>query len=611
MKGYEYLVRGENAQKVKAEAPDYEVILNCTDRKKSVTLENVWQCPSRLLSAWDHDNKIKDICLSYALHKMLRPVMENYTIIKESFYKTQSLVFEGILRKDQDDERVFQIAEMEIAFLNDYYHTRYPMIMWYEFPIINVFTFTITVVCSCLLASSLHKNYKFDHPHGIPKVNLDVLITYALLLFIVLREIWEIIVCTFSDWTKLTIVCKYVEWFRGHHMRDFYIFSLPICPMDRIAGLFRWILGSVEHIAWFLCTHNVVNRWGNKMPQYNFLETYNYKPWIKRILHYGTLHIIPKPVEGGYVLRKIKVNKEVKKSIARALRSMKIRSDHLMDKMPPLFKSNMKIEYRWACKGKTCTDLILVWHIATSMCEIDIYREHRTQHSWWLSPFFWIKDWYKEPFLLNLKTIPNNVHGGYIAANSLSRYCAYLLIFVSELLPDNNVIPEIIFEQTVSDARKDLQGCDSLESVYQRLMEIGVVTEEEQDLSRRQDMTILRRGAILGRALIRAKMTAADRWEMLAKFWANLLLYMAPSYMMNEHKQYLMKGGELITLFWTVFTHAGIFDRSEEEEEEEEEEEDSHGEGQQAATSEVLVPMNEQEPVNDDLIHEERADSNV
>lgn len=68
---------------------------------------------------------------------------------------------------------------------------------------------------------------------------------------------------------------------------------------------------------------------------------------------------------------------------------------------------------------------------------------------------------------------------------------------------------------------------------------------------------------------------------MLAEFWVDLLLYLAPSAMMEDHTLRLFEGGELITLLWTFFADCGVYSRMAEEEQVPENDEHDITEGEQ------------------------------
>ncbi|KAJ4760798.1 hypothetical protein LUZ62_025826 [Rhynchospora pubera] len=452
---------------------------------------------------------------------------------------------------------------MQVEFLTDYYYTRIPIGVWYGYPLIKFVTLVVTVVFGCLLAFDVHKTepQEDDLYHSIKGVNVDRIITYVLLVSISMKEGWETILYMLSDWTKLVVICRYVEG--------------------------SWLLRNrlAERIILLLCRSNVVMRWHNKMGQYNILESFSYKPRVKQALHYGTLHMIKKPIEGGKVGKKIKSFQEVKQSIVDALLSINGGNHgNQMNSMPSsLYTEQVRNDYRWASRQETFSHLILVWHIATSMCEIQLFEHTRPERSCLNSFLHKLKTCWTQPhpFMVDLKSLEGGTRSHYIVANSISRYCAYLLVFVPELLPDHVIVSEQVFEGTISEARNILGGCHSLESVLEKLKSVegGATQMEGNDPER----TIVQKVAILGRELLAdPEMNTENGWKMLADFWVNLLLYLAPSRMMEDHKSHLFEGGEFITLFWALFSNCGIFDRTDE--------------GNQVRANGIVIQ--EREPVN-------------
>uniref|UniRef100_A0A0E0MH93 Uncharacterized protein n=1 Tax=Oryza punctata TaxID=4537 RepID=A0A0E0MH93_ORYPU len=100
-----------------------------------------------------------------------------------------------------------------------------------------------------------------------------------------------------------------------------------------------------------------------------------------------------------------------------------------------------------------CSSIILVWHIATSLCEIKLSQEHGG-------------DGIKSSSSSN----PGSLGDNHEVANCLSRYCAYLLVSKPDLLPGNIWMSNKAFQQTVRCAREMLHGCDSLKSKHDKLI---------------------------------------------------------------------------------------------------------------------------------------------
>jgi hypothetical protein len=101
-------------------------------------------------------------------------------------------------------------------------------------------------------------------------------------------------------------------------------------------------------------------------------------------------------------------------------------------------------ELSWACKLETQMRVIMVWHLATSLCEIECKQDNLVMES-----------------------------KHFIVANALSKYCAYLVAFAPRFLPDNSYITEVIFDQVVQEAKDVLNGCNSATSKYEKMMKIS------------------------------------------------------------------------------------------------------------------------------------------
>jgi hypothetical protein len=74
--------------------------------------------------------------------------------------------------------------------------------------------------------------------------------------------------------------------------------------------------------------------------------------------------------------------------------------------------------------------------------------------------------------------------------------------------------------------------------------------------------TVLRRGAELGRHLVEEyAVDEASACRILADFWSEMLLFVAPSEDVNSHVLAMARGGEFITPVWALLLHAGVTTR--------------------------------------------------
>ncbi|WVZ49216.1 hypothetical protein U9M48_000593 [Paspalum notatum var. saurae] len=103
MEGCRYLVAGEKY---------------CINKKhpawdKVTTVEHIWLCEGNLLRH-KKSQKLKDVCLSMALSKMLNRRFAGFKLPQAKLEKTDELVFSARLAGDKPHERAFRVIEEEL-----------------------------------------------------------------------------------------------------------------------------------------------------------------------------------------------------------------------------------------------------------------------------------------------------------------------------------------------------------------------------------------------------------------------------------------------------------------------------------------------------------------
>ncbi|WVZ50567.1 hypothetical protein U9M48_001809 [Paspalum notatum var. saurae] len=440
--------------------------------------------------------------------------------------------------------------ELRLAFVNDYFNTRYPMIFWFGlwslFLILLHSTATVCVVCWLsfdVLAQMLH--------YGTNKV--DMIITLAFMLFVMFKESWEMVVYLLSDWTRLLLVCMYAS------MEDNN-------PCLRNGRLERLMLS-------FFRSKISSKRWHGVLDQYVFVQSYGDKQKFWNLAHKVTTGMVPEKGDGAELSSAIDVPEYVWPQVLEKLGEIMrhdeprpqgpaaqpaddLRHDrhgcHLPKKLVTLTDGagGRKEKYGWACFDlQTSSQVILVWHIATSICEMALAKERGVDLS-------------KPGFICSSKGGYNKLEGvlrtRYIVANSLSRYCAYLLVSKPEVIPDSFLVPEMVFQEIVKTARDGILkpcDCDSLESRYENLLKLP--GSHSSDSIKKGD-DVLKQGALLAKDLLELEENVEERWEILAGVWTELLVHLAPTWNAAAHRTYLESGGEFITYIWALLWHCNI-----------------------------------------------------
>lgn len=137
-------------------------------------------------------------------------------------------------------------------------------------------------------------------------------------------------------------------------------------------------------------------------------------------------------------------------------------------------------------------------------------------------------------------------------ATKLSKYCAYLVVSAPRLLPGHHYDTILKFDAAALEAITFLRKSTSM---YEAMKSLMVPEETEMNM-------IFESGVKLGKQL--EVMEEGARWQVMANFWAEMMLYLAPSDNVKDHIEQLARGGEFITHLWALLSHAGILKRDQE-----------------------------------------------
>nr|CAB3451875.1 unnamed protein product [Digitaria exilis] len=229
-------------------------------------------------------------------------------------------------------------------------------------------------------------------------------------------------------------------------------------------------------------------------------------------------------------VRSVKIPEEVKAYIIRTLRRYHSNGQQLNNSIESLRRKGVGEMFLRACSSNSISDTILTWHIATCILEVRYPYQHGFR--------------------------PGLDHK--ITATHLSRYCTYLMVWSPELLPDDEEGTKSLYETIKEDVKCALAGFTAA---------VGSLTPEAEYeqvirfLNAKSNHAVTRNGVMLGRQLVELIEGEDTPWAVLAEFWVDMLLYIAPSDNVRGHLEAIARGGELITLLWALLTHAGIMSR--------------------------------------------------
>ena len=527
MKGYKYVVRGKKKTKVKVRAPNYHMVLETTDDPKVITIDMIWQCKGRLLSSTgDPDGRLKDICLSYALYKLLCRRFAEYSYSESSQLKKWNFVRYGLLSRGGDDyERAFRVIEVELGFLYDLFYTKYPVLFSKGFPLSRHFEAIIVIIGCWIVAVSIlinpasNENYCYWYFYFMIGGPSDVLLTVVVLVAMLFMEVVQFFHVIFSDWAKVKWLCDYVE--------------KPLWQNNKC----------MEVIIRVICHRKLLKPWNRKLAQYSLLESFSHNPSVL-LYNRWTSPYIDKPRNGLKLSAHVTLPMEVKKAI---IHSLKSNGQRLTNGVASLQRNGVANELSWACSLETQTHVIMVWHIATSLCELNLSSQE---------------------IVTGEQVNQQRESKDFIVATKMSKYCAYLVAFAPRLLPDHPCITEFIFNHVVVEARIKLKRCEK--SICQKLFTLCKddrkerISKEMLTLVQEDDKgieEIIERGAVLAKILLIKIKDNGLRWKILAELWAEMMLFVAPSDDETAHAEHLAMGGEFVTHLWALLSHAGILKR--------------------------------------------------
>ncbi|KAF7053041.1 hypothetical protein CFC21_061040 [Triticum aestivum] len=519
MAGYRYLVHGEEEHEMEIlRSKDATPGKDWVPPEDLITLETVWTRPhteDKLLGKNSNDrHKYKDVCLSFALYKMLRRRFFGFPIPEANNCGTSELVFKGILEETDDYERAFRVTEVELSFLGDFSYGKHAVVFAAGFPVVRLLLSVLMIVSLVYTVYAIR-----DIPSAgtyatadeqLARVTHGVGVTRWIIAIITYRELWEIRIYVWSQWTRVVIICHYVR----------------LLPQQGCISMLKRLV--MEKAARFLFRHVGRSCWNQEIQQYNLiLESVNWRDDDKMKLRTR--------------VKNVKLQAEVKKALLGSLKALdptlNLQHGSLGSYLQRAFQGDHCIAIE-SIHGQGETHKILVWllwHVATGLCQIKLLETHTTTGQ--------PKSVYCDPgseFVGGTRR-PE----GYVTAMSLSNYCAYLVS--RALVPDNGLVAKKVFDAVRCEAREKLTSHEKPMEVYDALM------------ARAKLPSILNIGAELSKEVQSAYGDPQTLWAQLAKFWAGYLLHLSANTRAGKHQIHLQGGGaELATHLWALLSHAGF-----------------------------------------------------
>uniref|UniRef100_A0A0E0K0V0 DUF4220 domain-containing protein n=1 Tax=Oryza punctata TaxID=4537 RepID=A0A0E0K0V0_ORYPU len=506
--------------------------------EKLVRVSTIWKLAERdpLFKYNVHrKQKLEDICLGMALYKLLRRRIERCHMAEKDTREARTFVVKGLLALggDQgeaaDAKRAFDVVEMELRFLVEYYQAIIPLALPRPGIFVANFVFSVVFIllyCIAVLLvtgkgnifrvlGSLFRGFIgisidmvvqfrcFRHQVsalvGMVCSSSDLIVTFLLTLTLFSVETYELAQYLLSDWFAVSMLCNYArnpgEWKQLSAQRAVR------------SGL--WVRHRSRPVI--------------KAHQVTMLKLHHLHP---RRMWMLVSSILSRRLAG---LRPAVVTTEAKVAIVAALKAFLLESgggaagDLQFRNCVAVLRRHGFQGPEWACdSSKGAATVILVWHLATALLETG-----------------------GEP-------LPRKGE----AAVTLSRYCAYLVSYEPWLLPDDPEWTEKAYNDVKAGLGSFFRSCCTTVDRREKLVQFRDDWEEEA--------SAMARGVKLGKLLEDRASESPDDfdkvWTMLLEFWAELLVVVAqrPSAGPEGHALALANGGEFITHIWAMITHAGV-----------------------------------------------------
>ncbi|XP_051198085.1 uncharacterized protein [Lolium perenne] len=529
MKGYRYVVAGEHRlERYLKQLEDVDDEQRDRNKKlvKFTTVEQIYGCKGRLLGS-ERDLRLKDLCLSMALAKMLNRRFSGLKLAEADLEETKDLVFKGLLGEDKRHERAFRVIEVELGFLYDLYYTRYPY-LYHKTPYLALCLPVLMVsFCSWLTSKLFKEKQQYEPGSNVP---LDT--TLFLMFVVTFLEAFQLCLHMTSGWFKVALILSYVNN-RG---------------LQKIACFPHRIIG-------FLLRLELLRPWEHRLGQYSLLQNCKSTRRPINCLHYVTLCLVNKAKKGRKRGKLAKLSEQLKQAVVDSLVES---NGHLTNGVRSLRNNGVHEQISWACDGKA-THTILVWHIATAICKIKLDAAMAMKGGSCLSKY--CAYIYKCTTRLDAPLSESNKKTLELSelASTMSQYCAYLIAFAPGLLPDHSFDSTSMLDRSIEDVSKllaSLKGAKTMEAKCGEWMNMNNTNEN-------RDVRPVIQGVRLASQLTKKIDDVALQWIVLSDFWAEMMLYIAPcdDAQARAHLDALARGGEFITHLWTLLTHAGVLER--------------------------------------------------
>ncbi|KAL6880492.1 hypothetical protein ACP4OV_012057 [Aristida adscensionis] len=563
---------------------------------------------------WSDISVCYDPCVAFSLSHILR---EHFVRWDNDPMKRDDFEFCGF--RSIDYKRTLKWIEIELAFLYEVFYTSNAFLHYYQARTACFWAFASFLgICFVVVATipGTRTSRQVTSPGRdartiiVDTTAADLILTLVVLVSLALLQLVQLIRCWTSNWARVAFACEYADycnerrWKRklendieegrtavvengeaASHNPQFASASSSSITMKKKKRSNRLVIW----LWWMRLKAFVVTRinwserylWQDKLGQYSVVEGSSRKEcklfsscvsskgsprsdimkmhslrWVKFLEMIGLPYI-------RHVLREfwhsgankgatIRLHDDVKASIADFLCGIKSRSTGKV--WSSLFVENgidlKDLPYHHTIgreKAVQFTSCVMKWHIATWYCELADQEQQQEKQDILRREHAEAGGGGGEEKEVNHRRV----------AIALSKYCAYLVVSVPELLPGPTGSIKVSYNCALRHARRAVDGAeDKLKAAHSE-------PKDDDERRFRERHNKFWQGVVLGQQLLGKRpsqnsMSCSDPWKLLALFWVQALVYAAPYGSVEAHMEHLAQGGEFITHIWALLFHVGV-----------------------------------------------------
>ncbi|GLJ44767.1 hypothetical protein SUGI_0941560 [Cryptomeria japonica] len=465
-------------------------------RNVKVTITDVWNSEGKELT----ENYM--LCLSYALFKMNKRRYVNLYLHERYYNRTRDFLFAEELSHIPSPQKIFTVAEMELKFLYDLLFSKSSGTAFSKLGMV------MRLVNICLIGITGFLIYRELASQRVVEETLYTqrMVAYALLSVAIVLEIVQFCRILTSDWSMVWLICariQYIDNSCGRIGLDLYM-AMLIQIVIQISSRFRkYCRGKY---------------WKDQIAQYSIIDSCSHiSPSIWKLTKF--LHLTSfvtswynhtEPVEDDlkiFLVEQLKQRCSTEEDVENC-RTQLMSYDFGLE-------VNQCEDLKWASQQDQ-EHLILHWHIATTICEMQ--REAKPSSN------------------MQDQEIKRNID----ISRTLSRYCAYLLVSTSKLLP----------------LHPDIESVKHMD-VHNELIRLADLGYNRMNTYERY--STLGHGAKLAREL--QQKPEQLRWKIISDYWGGVMIFYALKNKASVHAERLTVGGEFLTLLWAIVGHMGVGDQ--------------------------------------------------